>query len=79
MIADLLDDHVEPASVAQITAEVVHRVFDYPSTIAECIAPSAARFGFRRGDGVALLDHLLKLANYTDRTEMVAITRGDER
>jgi hypothetical protein len=73
MIADLLDDHVEPASVAQITAEVVHRVFDSPTVIAECIAPSAARFGFRRGDGAALLDHLLTLANYSDRAEMVAL------
>jgi hypothetical protein len=32
MIADLLNDHIEPASVAQITAEVAQRVFDYPST-----------------------------------------------
>ncbi len=79
MIADLLSDHVEPAAVAQITAEVVHRVFDYPSTIAECIAPLAARFGFRRDDGVALLDHLLLLANYSERSEMVALARSDER
>jgi hypothetical protein len=79
MIADLLNDHIEPASVAQITAEVVQRGFDYPSTIAECIAPSATRYGFRRGDGVALLDHLLRQANYSDRVEMVALARGDER
>lgn len=79
MIADLLGDHVEPAAVAQITAEVVHRVHDYPSTIAHCIAPLAARFGFRRGDGLALLDHLLLLASYPERTEMVALARGDER
>lgn len=79
MIADLLDDHVEQASVAQITAEVVHRVLDYPSAIAECIAPSAVRYGFRRGDGVALLDHLLMLADYSDRAEMVSLARGDER
>ncbi len=79
MIADLLGDHVEPASVAQITAEVVHRVFDYPGTVAECIAPYAARFGFLRGDGVALLDHLLTLANYSDREEMVALARSNER
>jgi hypothetical protein len=77
MIADLLDDHVEPASVAQVTAEVVHRVLDYPNTIAECVAPSAARYGFRRGDGVALLDYLLNLANYGGRLEMVALARGD--
>jgi hypothetical protein len=79
MIADLLGDHVEPASVAQITAEVVHRMFDYPETIAERIAPYAARFGFRRGDGVALLDHLLTLADYSEREAMVALARGDER
>lgn len=77
MIADLLDDHVEPASVAQITAEVIHRVLDYPETIAERIGPYAARFGFRRGDGVALLEHLLTLADYSDRDEMVAIAQGD--
>ncbi len=77
MVADLLDDHVEPASVAQITTEVVHRVFDYPGAIAEMIAPYAVRFGFRRGDGVALLDHLLTLANYPDRAEMVALAMGD--
>jgi hypothetical protein len=78
MIADLLADHLEPAVVAQITAEVVHRVLDYPATIAQCIAPVAARFGFRRGDGVALLDHLLLLANSSERAEMVALARGDE-
>lgn len=65
MIGDLLGDHVEPASVARITAEVVDRVFDYPSNIAECLAPYASRFGFRRGDGVALLDYLLDLADYS--------------
>jgi Transcriptional regulator, AbiEi antitoxin len=79
MIADLLADHVEPAVVAQITAEVVHRVLDYPAAIAQCIAPVAARFGFRRGDGVALLDHLLLLANHSERAEMVVLARGDER
>jgi hypothetical protein len=79
MIADLLDDHIEPESVAQITAEVVQRVLDHPNSIAECIAPSAARYGFRRGDGVALLDHLLTLANYSSRPEMVALARSDER
>ena len=78
MIADLLDDHVEPASVAQITAEVIHRVLDYPATVAERIGPYAGRFGFRRGDGVALLEHLLTLAEYSDRDEMVAMARGDE-
>jgi hypothetical protein len=60
---------------AQITAEVVHRVLDYPSTIAECIAPYAQRFGFRQGDGPALFEHLLTLADYSERDEMIAIAR----
>jgi hypothetical protein len=79
MIADLLADHIEPASVAQITVEVVKRALDYPDTIAECIAPSASRYGFRRGDGAALLDHLLGLANDSDRLAIVPMARGDER
>lgn len=77
MIADLLNDHVEPASVAQIAAEVVHRALDYPDAIAECVAPSASRYGFRRGDGAALLDYLLTLAKHGDRVEMVALARDD--
>lgn len=79
MIADLLDDHIEPESVAQITAEVLQRALDSPSSIAACIAPSAGRYGFRRGDGVALLDHLLAMAGYSKQSEMVAVARGNER
>ena len=59
MIADLLDDHVEPERVAQITTEVIHQGLDYASAIVELIGPSAAWLGFRRGDGMALFDHLL--------------------
>jgi predicted transcriptional regulator of viral defense system len=72
MIADLLEDHIEPERVAQITAEIIYQGLEHPSAIAECVAPSAARFGFRRGDGVALLDHLLTLAKYPARAEAVA-------
>lgn len=71
MIGDLIGDHVEPSSVARITAEVIDRVFDYPSDVAECIAPHANRFGFRRGDGVGLLDYLLTLAGYSKNRDMI--------
>jgi hypothetical protein len=74
MIADLLEDHIEPERVAQITAEIIYQGLEYPSAIVECVAPSAARFGFRRGDGVALLDHLLTLAKYPARAETIAST-----
>jgi hypothetical protein len=76
MIGDLIADHVDPSAVAHITAQVVDRVFDYPGVIAEQIAPYAASFGFRRGDGAALLDHLLMLADYKDRSEVMAKARG---
>ena len=64
MIGDLLADHVEPSAIGQIAAEVIDGVFDYPGEIAKQIAPHAARFGLPRGDGVALLDHLLALAGH---------------
>jgi hypothetical protein len=76
MIADLLEDHIEPERVGQITAEVVQLGLDHPGTIATCIAPSAARYGFRRGDGIALFDHLLTLAKYPARAEAVEQARG---
>lgn len=73
MIADLLADHVDPNAVGQIAAEVIDRGFDSPPVIAERIAPHTASFGFRRGDGAALLDHLLTLAGYQGRANAVAM------
>jgi hypothetical protein len=71
MIGGLLADHIEPSTVAEITAEVLDHVYDYPRVIAESVGPYAARFGLTPGDGVALLDYLLKLAEYRDRAAMV--------
>ena len=62
MIADLLDDHVEPSAVARITVEVIENTYEYPRVVAEKIAPFAATFGLRQGDGVALLEYILDLA-----------------
>ncbi len=36
--------------------------YDYPSTVAKSLAPHAAKYGLRRGDGVALLRVMLDLA-----------------
>ena len=77
MIADLLGDHLEPAIVARIAAEALRRGLDIPANIVELIAPYAARFGFRRGDGLALLDHLLRLGNYTGRQDLIALDVRD--
>ena len=50
-----------PPAVAQIISESLRGVFDYPSTVAEALAPHAAKFGLRRGDGVGLLRWMLEL------------------
>jgi hypothetical protein len=59
--ADLLLDKEDPGAVAQIIADGIRGAFDYPGMFAEALAPHAARFGLRRGDGMALLQWLLEL------------------
>lgn len=60
--ADLLLDREDPESVAQVVADSIRGGYDYPTTFADALAPHAAKFGLRRGDGVALLRWLLDLA-----------------
>ena len=78
MIGDLLGDHVDPDSVAQITVEVLDRVLDHPDVVAECVGPYAGRFGFARGDGVALLDDLLRRADQRDRATLARERPGTQ-
>ena len=59
--ADLLSQREEPAAVAQVIADAIRPVYDYPGHFVEALAPYAVRFGFRRGDGLALLRWLLDL------------------
>jgi hypothetical protein len=59
--ADLLDDKEDPGAVAQVIADAIRSVYDYPGTFADALRPHAARFGLRRGDGLALLRWLLDL------------------
>jgi len=59
--SDLLADREEPGAVAQVIADAVRNAYDYPGTFADALAPHAARFGFRRGDGLALLRSFLDL------------------
>jgi len=58
---DLLRDNEDPGAVAQITADAIRAAYDYPGTFAKALASHAARFGLRRGDGLALLRWLLDL------------------
>jgi putative AbiEi antitoxin of type IV toxin-antitoxin system len=65
--ADLLAAQEDPEAVAQIVAGALRAVYDYPGPVAEAIAPRAARFGLRRGDGLALLTWLLDLTGDSER------------
>jgi hypothetical protein len=58
---DLLDEDEDPSAVAQLMADAIRHVYDYPASFAEALAPHAFKFGFRRGDGIALLGWLLDL------------------
>ncbi len=58
---DLLRDDEGPEAVAQITADAIRAVYDYPGPFAEVLGRHAPRFGLRRGDGLALLQWLLDL------------------
>ena len=60
--ADMLDDKEDPEAVAQVIADALRPADDYPGAFADAIAPYAASFGLRRGDGLALLRWLLDTA-----------------
>jgi hypothetical protein len=59
--ADLLLDGEEPEAVAHVVADAIRGSYDYPGMFADALAPFAMRFGFRRGDGLALLRWLVDL------------------
>jgi Transcriptional regulator, AbiEi antitoxin len=59
--SDLLDDREDPEAVAHVIADAIREAYDYPRTFADSLAPHAARFGLRRGDGIGLLRWLLDL------------------
>ncbi len=75
-IGDLLADHHEPDAVAQIIHEVLDRAYEYPSVVAEKLAPFATRFDRPSGDGVGLLDVLLAMTGHPNRNSLVAEARS---
>jgi predicted transcriptional regulator of viral defense system len=77
MVADLLADHVDPTAVAGVIEQVMRHVYDYPAVVAEKIAPYAGRFGLKAGDGIALLDHMLRIAGSDQRELLLAEARRD--
>ena len=59
--SDLLQDREEPQAVAQIVADAIRSIYDYPGMIADALAPHAIQLGLRRNDGIAALRWLLDL------------------
>jgi len=74
--SDLLLDGEDPAAVAQLVADAIRPVFDYPGTFADALVPFAARFGLRRGDGLALLRWLLDLVGDPETEVWMNEARG---
>ena len=77
--SDLLYDHEDPGAVAQIVADAIRNVFDYPGTFAERLAPHAGRFGLRRNDGSAMLHSLLDLVGDDETTRWMQEARNPMR
>jgi hypothetical protein len=74
--SDLLDDREDPEAVAHVVADAIRAVYDYPGTFADTLAPRAARFGLRRGDGIALLHWLLDLVGDPDTPQWLEDARA---
>lgn len=74
--ADLLDDREDPEAVAHLVADAIRPVYDYPGTFADALAPHSARFGLRRGDGLALLRWLLDLVGDRDTDRWIQEARA---
>lgn len=74
--SDLLREHEDPEAVAQLIADAIRPVYDYPGTFADSLAPHAARFGLRRGDGLALLRWFLDLTGDPERERWIDEARA---
>ncbi|MGH9223538.1 MAG: type IV toxin-antitoxin system AbiEi family antitoxin domain-containing protein [Acidimicrobiales bacterium] len=70
--ADLLGDREDPEAVAHVVADAIRDAHDYPGDFADALAAYAARFGLRRGDGLALLRWLLDLTGDPEAGRWVA-------
>ncbi|MGO9319332.1 MAG: type IV toxin-antitoxin system AbiEi family antitoxin domain-containing protein [Solirubrobacteraceae bacterium] len=59
--SDLLYDREDPAAVAHVVRDALRGENASPGFVVDALAPHAARFGLRKGDGLALLKWMLDL------------------
>lgn len=81
--SDLLFEREDPSAVARIVADALRSILDYPGYFGKALAPHAARFGLRRGDGVGMLGWLLDLVDDPEKARWLQEARmsgatGDE-
>jgi hypothetical protein len=62
-----------------VVADAIRARYDYPGNFVDALAPHAARFGLRRGDGVALQRWLLDLVGDPETPRWMEETRAHER
>ena len=77
--ADLLRSREDPEAVAQVVADALRHGHASPGEFAAALAPSAALHGFRRGDGMSLLQWLLDLAGDPDSSRWLSQARAQEQ
>jgi putative AbiEi antitoxin of type IV toxin-antitoxin system len=77
--ADLLRAREDPEAVAQVVADALRRGSASPGEFAAALAASAAAHGFRRGDGVSLLQWLLDLTGGPDGSRWMSLARTQEQ
>jgi len=75
---DLLRAREDPEAVAQVVAEAIRRGHDSPGAFATALAPHAMAYGFRQGDGLALLRWLLDLTGDPDGSRWVDQARAQD-
>ena len=74
--SDLLWDREDPEAVARLITDAIRPAYDYPGTFADSLAPHAARFGLRKGDGLALLRWFLEMTADPERNRWMQEARA---
>jgi hypothetical protein len=76
---DLIQAREDPEAVAQVIAEAIRRSYNSPGAFASALAPHTMPYGFRQGDGLALLRWLLDLTGDPERGRWIDEARAQER
>lgn len=77
--ADLFRSRGRPRSRGQVIADALRRGHASPGEFAAALAPSAAAHGFRRGDGISVLQWVLDLTGAPDSSRCMSRARAQEQ